>query len=378
MSERQRAIRIALVGLAVHLLVCASHLYAFHGDPTVFLHFGSAQNGLGTSEQERELAHARSILGSVQTPNEDGHDARYFWILARDPLLLHVDDLVAYTDRPLYRAQRIGYPLVVAPWRLFGERALVFGMLLTNLGAVFLGGYLCSRLAQELGIPERAGLAFALNPGVLLGVVFDMSDALALLFLVCAMLAIVRERIGWAAVAGACAVLTKEPSFLAVLGISVLSARWAVGPGARPRELTLRARALLVLAAAIAGGGWAIYVRMRLGWVSPHVVEFGAPFVGYFDALREYWLPADAYLDALVSTLVTVSALAIGYRWMKRRTLLLRAAVPYAVMIPFLSYAVMHLMTNSLRALAPALTFVVLDIYATQTRAAAAPSFSTT
>ncbi|MEO6575950.1 MAG: hypothetical protein ABIP89_19005 [Polyangiaceae bacterium] len=62
MSERQRALRVALVGLAVHLLVCASHLSAFHWDPTVFLHFGSAQNGLGTGEQERELAHARSIL----------------------------------------------------------------------------------------------------------------------------------------------------------------------------------------------------------------------------------------------------------------------------------------------------------------------------
>ncbi len=372
--------RVALVGLAFHLLVCASHLVVFRGDTSGFLHFGSTKNGLGTDDQKRELAHARSILGSVQTPNEDGHDARYFWILARDPLLLHVEDLVAYTDRPLYRAQRIGYPLIVAPWRLFGERALVLGMLLTNLGAVFFGGYLCARLAQELGVAERAGLAFALNPGVLLGVVFDMSDALALLFLVCAMLAIVRKRIGWAAVAGACAVLTKEPSFLAILGISALSATWALPrnpPQGAPRELTVRDRALIVLAAAFAGGGWAVYVRMRLGWQSPHVVEFGPPFVGYFDACREYWLPADAYVDALVSTLVVAAAVAIGVRWAKRRTLLLRAAVPYAVMIPFLSYAVMHLMTNSLRAIAPALTFVVLDIYATQARTAR-PAFSTT
>jgi hypothetical protein len=378
MSEGHRAVRVALLGLLIHLIVCANQLRVFGGDASSFLHFGRARSALGLSAEDQQkemtrarfLTHARTVLGTVLTPSEQGHDARYFWILARDPLLRHVEDVLAYTDRPAYRAQRVGYPLLVYPWALFGERALLLGMLVTNLVVVFLGGYACARLAQALAIPVRAGLAFALNPGVILAVLFDLSDALALLFLVVAVLALVRRRIGWAAAAGACAVLAKEPSLLALVGVAALSPTWIASRSRAGEndELPFRESAFVVAIPALVGGAWAVYVRARLGWSSAPIVEFGAPFAGYVDAWGDYWAPDGAIVDGLGTTLVVVAAVTIGLRWMKRRTLLLRAAVPYAFMVPFLSSSVLELLVNSFRALAPALTFLVLDIYAEEMR----------
>ena len=89
-----------------------------HDDPAWFIHLGS---------QRIPVALARQLLGRhVVVPHTDGHDGRFFWIQARDPLLLHPKLDAANLDRPAYRAQRIAYPALAAPWRVFGEYGLVW------------------------------------------------------------------------------------------------------------------------------------------------------------------------------------------------------------------------------------------------------------
>ena len=107
MKERRAELWIAACGLAVHLVFCALYVGGYGGDPSAFVHFGR--------QMSRESEHARAVLGSVATPNEDGHDGVCFWVLARDPLLVHPEDAQRYTDRPQYRAQRIGYPCSPRP-----------------------------------------------------------------------------------------------------------------------------------------------------------------------------------------------------------------------------------------------------------------------
>jgi len=59
---------------------------------------------------------------------------------------------------------------------------------------------------------------------------------------------------------------------------------------------------------------------------------------------------------------VPVAVVAI-VRYCRRGTLLLAAALPFALMLPFLDGVVLSLSINSLRALAPALSFLIVDYY---------------
>src|SRR5439155_12909163 len=186
----------------------------------------------------------------VRVPNADGHDGRAFWVLARDPLHVHARQDAKSIDRPVYRAQRIGYPLLAAPWRLGGEYALVWGLLVTNLVAIAFGGYLAALLALDVGAPARAGLAFALCPGVVAAVLLDASDAVALAALLAAMLALRRGWTGRALIAAGMAVLAKEPTILPLVGLALFA------PGLRRHD-----RVAVVAVPTAVATAWGLYER---------------------------------------------------------------------------------------------------------------------
>ena len=343
--------RWALYGLAVHVVLAGVLLLKYDGNPQWFVHFG---------RQGSVLPVAKEAFGDdLLVPHIDGHDGQAYWLLARNPLLVHGEkELVPYLDRPAYRAQRMLYPLVAAPWRALGEQGLVWGMLLTNLAVVFAGGIVAYFLAAALRAPPRATIAFALCPGVVTATVMDGSDALALAALLAAVLAVVHGRTAWALAAGAAAVLAKEPSLLGLAGIAFLA------PDVRNRT-----RFALVAVPAAAAAAWALYVRVQFGWPPSGVQEFAAPFYGYVDAYRRGWRPVGNWGDALVAVALVPFAVAVVVRWWRRRNILLAAAVPFAAMVPLLSAQVLDLLQNSLRAVAPAITLLWLDVYARGPRA---------
>src|SRR5690606_24693443 len=119
------------------------------GGPAYFLQLGELAPG---------LPKARAVLGEdVPTPLADGHDGEMFWQLARDPLLLDDEDLADHLARPVYRAQRIGFPALAAPWRLFGEEGLLWGMVLTNVAAVAAGTLAVGLWSAARGGPGLLG-----------------------------------------------------------------------------------------------------------------------------------------------------------------------------------------------------------------------------
>jgi hypothetical protein len=343
----QQAVRWALVGLAVHVLVTGLLLLHFEGRPEYFVHLGSERTPV-------ELAR-RELGPDVLVPHRDGHDGRFFWVLARDPLLLRPAEVAANLDRPGYRSQRIAYPLLAAPWRLGGERALLWGLLLTNLAAVSLGGYAAARLAIRLGAAPRAGLAFALNPGILIAVLLDAADGLAAAALVATVLLTLERRRGWALAAAVVAVLAKEPTWLGVAGLAALA------PGLERRE-----RVLLAAVPVAAAAAWAVYARGRLGWAGDRPHELGLPLVGYVRALP-VWNRAGDWSHAVAGAFAVLPLAAlVVVRWWRRRTAALAAALPFALLVPLLSGAVLYSEINVLRAFAPALTLLVLDVLAAE------------
>jgi len=353
-SDRNAAQRPALwaaVGLAIHLILVGVFLVAFDGNPQWFVHFGTEYPGIG---------YARSILGpDLLTPHQDGHDGQAYWALARDPLLLHGRDVLARNlDRPVYRAQRIAYPAIAAAWRLAGETALLWGLLITNLLVVFAGGWLAAQLARLSGAPLRASLGFALCPGVVVAALFDFSDALALAALLAAIVGLQSRRTALAIGAAVLAVLAKEPSLLGLIGIATLAP-----------ALDRRTRLSLVLVPTVAMIGWGLYARWRLGWLPTQINELALPLLGYVEAWQRAWAPRSAWADAFFAVALLPIAV-IGTRWwIARRTLLLSAAVPFLWLVPFLSGSVLGLTLNSLRAIAPAVTLLILDGYAAAAQA---------
>ncbi|MFN2376846.1 MAG: hypothetical protein ABR538_09935 [Candidatus Binatia bacterium] len=346
MTEHSRtALKWGLLGLAVHLAVVGLYLWKYDGNPQVFVHFGERSSVLGL---------AREVFGpDLLVPHSDGQDGQAFWVLARDPLLLDGREvIVPNIDRPAYRAQRIAYPALASPWRLGGEQALVWGLLVTNLLVVLAGGAAAALLALELGAPARASLAFSLSPGIVLTTVLDVADGLALAALLATLLALRRQRWGLAAAVATLAVLAKEATFLGLLGVAAFET-----------SLPARARLRLLVVPAAAAISWALYARWRLGWPGADVEEFVVPFFGYLDALRRGWIPVGNWLDAVVAFGLLPLGACVLVRLRQRPSILLRAAVPFVLVVPFLSAQVLNLMFNTLRIFAPLVTLLWMDFY---------------
>lgn len=348
-SASVRTTVLAGVGLAIGLVVLAA--MAFPGHPEWFVKFGG---------QGHYTPYAQQVLGEdLLVPLDDGHDGQGYWLQARDPALLDGSREATIFDRPAYRAQRMLYPTLAAPFGLAGEQGVLWGLVAVNVAAIGLGTFLAARLAVAAGATPIVGLAYTLNPLVAISLLMDFGDALALTALVAVVLAIRERRLGWAVLAAVAAVLAKEVMLLPLVAVAL------TGVGG----LAWRHRVRLVVVPGVTAAVWALYVRWRLGWPQSQVQEFSfVPLWGYVDSYRRGWSHAGNWSDAGVAVVLLALAAVIVVRWWRRRTLELTVALPFALLVPFLSAYVVDLGLNSIRALGPALTFLAIDWYADPAR----------
>jgi hypothetical protein len=344
-DDRRGALRLG-VGAAGAALAIVIVIAATSGGPQWFVRFGRHDTAL--------TSYARDVLGDTPvTPTEQGTDGETFWLLARDPLLRSPDVLERYMDRPVYRSQRVLYPLLASAARPLGEEAVFWGLVVVNVAAIGFGTYWAALLARELGAPLRAALAFPLNPGVLTGFFLDSSDVVALALLLGGLLAWKRKQVGWATLAFVAAGLAKEVSLVVPAALFLATVR------ARPRD------ALAMAAPPLAAvGAWAVYVRWRLG-TETRVQELTGPFAGFVDSYRRSWSPFHDWGNAACAgLLLVVSVAAVVLWWRDRASPVTIAALPFALLLVVLSAQVVALPTNSLRAAAPTITFVAIAAYA--------------
>ena len=351
---------VVAVALLLGLLLFASSLFGFDGDLTAMLKFGSDDPAAALT------AHVEAVLDrSVATTGKQGHDGRFFFLQALDPLYLSPDEHAVYLDRPRYRAQRMLYPLVAGVGGLVSPEAVLWSMAFINVAALALGTLGTARLAQRLGGSAWLGLAFTLNPGIIFE--FDISGAGIVAF-ACAVwgtLAIIDARTRSAIVWFVAAVLAREVMLLYLAGVCChrlfVTRRipWALG--AIP--------ALSVFA-------WMGYVRLRLNSTREvtEIQEFGPPFGGMLDAF-DNWLNDPIDLAIIVGLIAMMPLLVL--RAVQRPNPLAWGALGFVPLAILMTSQVWFNFFDISRAITPIMTAYVLTAFTAPRRRrddAASPS----
>lgn len=329
---------VVVAGVLISIFVALRILAAFSWDPAAFLAFGT--------DAPHITAFAEDELGrDVPVRAAQGHDGKFFFVQAVDPLYL--DPLIAetYLDRPTYRAQRMLYPITAAGLGLFPASWLPWTMLLTNVGSMVLGTYATARVAKRLGGSAWWGLAFTLNPGTLSELFIGGAGILAFAL---AMLAVawVQESRWWpAAFAFAGAALSREALLLFVAGVALLV--W--------RRHGFARGALISMVPGVTVVAWAVYLRMRLDSTDTlrQIQEFGWPFQGIVGAFPR-WL--DSPVDLIGAFVILATGTLVVWRSARRHSYVGWGASGYLLLAVVFSRQVWLRYFDISRAVVPLLT----------------------
>jgi hypothetical protein len=344
-KETRQALVVAVIGLVAGAAIIISLLASIDWDASALLRVGE-DNPQIISYVEERLDHVRPVA-------ESGHDGKYYFIQAHDPLLLEPVDHADLIDRPVYRTQRMLYPLLSSAGGILSGWAVVWGLIAVNLLAIALGTWATSRLAVALGVNPWLGLAFALNPGVIFELIIDGAGALGWALAVVGIWLIVEGKFVGAVVAVAGAVLAREAMILVAIGLAI-----RLWKGDRIRAIGMVAWPASV---AILWAGW---VRFQLGvpLLTSDSEEIGIPFVGLAGAISR-WIEEPG--RNLVFGLVVIVLLSVVVMQAVRRpSLVSYSTLGFAALAPLLTRQVWLNYFHITRAVAPAFTMFVLVLFA--------------
>lgn len=316
-------------------------------DPSIFVGFGR--------DEAPSMEYGEAALGSVMLRPGAGHDGKFFFIQANDPWLLDPASNAAALDRPLYRSQRMLYPALAGGMGVFEPDVVVWALLLVNVIAMGAGTWAVSVIAREMGMSTWWGLAFLLNVGFLSELAIDGAGivASATAFLAVAML--LQRRFAFGLVFLSLSALTREAMLVCAFGVALWLWRVAKQRG--------RAVAVLLVPVGVVAM-WAIYVRLRLGFVGegPQVLEIGAPFVGFARSISG-WL-SDPSIDLVAGFAVLTLLMLFVRRVLISRHLVGWAFAGFVLLGVVLTKRVWVGYFDITRAIAPVLTSFALLLFA--------------
>jgi hypothetical protein len=341
-----------LVGVVALLLVtaaCGWVLSQVDWDATVFIGFGE--------EAESTRAFAEDRLGTVYLRGDQGHDGKFFFIQANDPWVLAPETNAAVLDRPLYRSQRMFYPVLAGVGGALEPAAIVWGLLVVNLLSIGIGTWATAAIAKSMGMAAWWGLAFGFNVGLLSEVVIDGAGVVATAAAFVAVSLFLKGRSAWAISALVLTCLSREAMLIAALG----SAWWL---WRYQGERRLAIASIAVPTGAVVA--WAGYLRLQIGLETGlgEVREIGLPFVGLFQAIPR-WL--DDPINLVVGAVILLIFVMFIRRVLASSHLVGWAFVGFAALGLVLTARVWENYFDMTRAVAPVLTAFVLMLFAPKT-----------
>ena len=334
---------VGVVSLVFALTMMLKVMGGPGGDITIFLAFGEEATEI-TEHAEQELER-EVFLRLVQ-----GHDGKYFFLQAADPLYLDPDQHAVLLDRPVYRAQRMLYPLIAGAFGAMPITLLPWSMVIVNVLAIGIGGLGTAKLSTRLGANPWWGLTFPLNIGLLFEFAISGAGIVAFAAAVWAFLALEEERFTAAAMLLTASVLAREAMFLSVVGVLWLA-----------RRRTGRWQLPLILWPAGAAGTWALYIRSRLDSGVTELEEIGFPFGGIVEAIPTW---RESPLDLLVAGMILALIVVFVMRTLRSNLYLAWGSVGFAALAVLLTRQVWLRQYNITRAVAPLLTAFVIVTFA--------------
>lgn len=301
------------------------------------------------------LDYSASLLGDhVDYRLGKGHDGKYFFAQANDPWLADPETHAATLDRPVYRSQRMLYPMLAGGFGLFDPWGAVWGLLAVSTLAIVVGTYATALVAAGMGASPWWGLAFGLNIGVVSELLVGGGGHLGFALVMFGIAAIQRGRLGWSVAALTGAVLAREVLLICVAGIAI----WLW------RHRGFRTAFVHALVPGFSVLVWALYVRSRIGWMSgvSQVEEIGWPFQGFIDAF-EYW--SNRPLNMAVGIAMMLLLLVFALRFIRHPdTLVGMVAIGFVPLATLLSLQVWFNYFDITRAVSPVITAYVLLAFA--------------
>jgi hypothetical protein len=323
-------------------------LAASDWDPTVYTAFG--EESLPTRE------YAEERLGEVFLREQLGHDGRFFFVQAHDPLVIAPETNASVLDRPLYRSQRMLYPLLAGGFGLFESETIVWSMIVVNVLAMGAGTWATAAVAKKMGLSAWWGLAFTVNPGFISEINISGAGVLAAAAAFGSIAFILSGRPWVGVVLLTLAALSREAMLIAALGC----AWWLWRYSGERRNAVLSA-----LLPVIAVGLWAGYLRLRIGVGAGaiQVQELGLPFRGLLDALPTW---SGDPLDLVVGATLLVVCAFQALRTLKSTHLVGWAFVGFGILLVLFTRQVWVNYFDISRAVAPVLTSYVLMVFAAE------------
>jgi hypothetical protein len=336
------ALRVCAVAAAIAVLLCVRPVMVNNGDASFFLAVGEEATEI------RDYVEAR--LGEVVLRSDLGHDGRFFFVQANDPWVLDPDTNAQVLDRPLYRSQRMFYPLLASGLGTLGPEAVVWGMLLVNLIAMVLGSLAVASIAASMGMSPWWGLAFALNIGFVSELNIGGAGIVAAAAGFGAVALTLRRRFGWAVALLVVAALSREVSLIVAAG----TAWWLWH-----REAEKRAAVLAISVPFAFVGLWAIYLRLSIGSAAggSDIKEIGLPFAGAWAAL-DSWV--EDPIDLVVGFALILIMILFSLRVFRQDHLVGWAFIGFVFLAVLLTEPVWHSYFDISRAIAPVLTAYAL------------------
>jgi hypothetical protein len=279
----------------------------------------------------------------------EGHDGQSTYAVALDPFLLSQPPVVPEAS---YRYRRIVLPLVGSGFGTLKGYLLLAALTSVNLIGFAIACWGAAVVAQARQLPKWLGLAALLNIGFWLSLQTTTPDALAFGLGIVGVAMATRGRHPSAAGFAAAAALSKETYVLVGLGL-VMWAWRRLGD----RQVAIRYGLALVPAAL-----WSAFLAITLGEGFATGGNLSAPLVGILTS-APVWLVAHARdqlftVVTLMALTVAVAALVLG-----RTSIWKFLIAPWIALALVSSHWIWDLGNNSLRALAPLITFSLFGLF---------------
>ena len=269
MTSYKSPVLVGVVGLAVATILVLRTLVAVGWDPTLFTSFGEDAAATRTYGEER--------LGDVFLRGGLGHDGKFYFVQANDPWVAEPEVNASVLDRPLYRSQRMLYPVLAGGFGVLEPATIVWGLIAVNVLMMGLGTFVTSVVAMRMGGSPWFGVTFGLNFGFISELYIDGSGIVAATAAFGAVALLLSNRRWWGIGLLVGAALAREAMLIAAVG----SAYWLWRRGEkRDAFMAMVFPGLAVLL-------WAVYLRFRidLDVGFDQVQEIGWPFVGVLQAV---------------------------------------------------------------------------------------------